>query len=224
MRLFSYCIPIDDGAAPNPFFGVCTLNICKPVIRRVAKVGDWVVGVGSKNVNGVDYSEKLVYAMKITKVISMQEYDDYCKSKLPQKIPDINYNEYRRRVGDSIYDFSKSHEVDLRRSVHTIQNRDTDLGGKNTLLSEHFYYFGNEAICIPHHLRGIIKQGQGHKSNANEPYKQEFIFWLESKGFVLNKLYGSPQIKVNFKDSSCDNKCADVRCESAHKDEKLSYC
>lgn len=46
MRLFSYCIPVDDGAAPNPFWGVCTLAICKPAIRRVAEVGDWIAGVG----------------------------------------------------------------------------------------------------------------------------------------------------------------------------------
>jgi hypothetical protein len=41
-RLFSYTIPVDDGAAPNPFRGMCTLAICKPTIRRVAKKGDWV--------------------------------------------------------------------------------------------------------------------------------------------------------------------------------------
>ena len=43
-RLFSYTIPIDDGAAPNPFHGMCTLAICKPGIRRVAKKGDWIAG------------------------------------------------------------------------------------------------------------------------------------------------------------------------------------
>lgn len=37
--LFSYCIPYDDGAAPNPFWGLCTLAICKPRIRRAAKEG-----------------------------------------------------------------------------------------------------------------------------------------------------------------------------------------
>ncbi|WP_395051688.1 hypothetical protein [Flavobacterium sp.] len=36
-KLFLYCIPFDDGAAPSPFWGVCTLNICKPVIRKNAK-------------------------------------------------------------------------------------------------------------------------------------------------------------------------------------------
>lgn len=47
-RLFTYTIPIDDGAAPNPFRGMCSLAICKPGIRRVAKTGDWVAGLGSR--------------------------------------------------------------------------------------------------------------------------------------------------------------------------------
>jgi hypothetical protein len=46
--LFSYTIPIDDGAVPNPFCGMCSLAICKPAIRRVAKQGDWVAGLGSR--------------------------------------------------------------------------------------------------------------------------------------------------------------------------------
>jgi hypothetical protein len=39
-KLYSYCIPVDDGAAPNPFWDICTLVICKPVIRRTAQIGD----------------------------------------------------------------------------------------------------------------------------------------------------------------------------------------
>ncbi len=38
--LYTYCIPYDDGAAPNPFWGQCTLVICKPRIRKVARPGD----------------------------------------------------------------------------------------------------------------------------------------------------------------------------------------
>lgn len=64
MKLYSYCIPVDDGAAPNPFWGTCTLTICKPKIRRVAQVGDWIVGVGSVNVGGDDYSGKLVVCLR----------------------------------------------------------------------------------------------------------------------------------------------------------------
>ncbi len=52
MYIYSYVLRYDDGVAPNPFFGFCTLAVCKPVIRRKAQVGDWIIGTGSKeNVN-----------------------------------------------------------------------------------------------------------------------------------------------------------------------------
>lgn len=199
MRLFSYCIPIDDGAAPNPYFDICTLAICKPVIRRVANIGDWVVGVGSKNVEGIDYSGKLVYAMKVTDVKTIQEYDEFCRGELPGKIPHIYASEYKRKVGDCIYDFEKDNEGKLRPSVHNFKNRNTDLGGINVLLSTHFYYFGDKAIDIPPHLTDIIKQGQGHKSNSIHHLRLSFLDWIENSGLKLNRLYGNPQIKIEFK-------------------------
>jgi hypothetical protein len=55
-RLFSYTIPIDDGAAPNPFHGMCSLVICKPAIRRVAERGDWIAALGSRNATSGDLS------------------------------------------------------------------------------------------------------------------------------------------------------------------------
>ena len=74
-RLFTYTIPIDDGAAPNPFSGMCSLAICKPGIRRVAQEDDWVAGLGSRNAPSGDLSERLVYAMRVEKVLSLEEYD-----------------------------------------------------------------------------------------------------------------------------------------------------
>jgi len=62
LTLYSYCIPHDNGAAPNPFWDVCTLAICKPKIRSVAKIGDWVVGTGSKEFG---FENQVVYAMKV---------------------------------------------------------------------------------------------------------------------------------------------------------------
>jgi len=44
-----------------PYWGKCTLVICKLRIRSVARNGDWVVGLGGNNVNGTDYSGKVVY-------------------------------------------------------------------------------------------------------------------------------------------------------------------
>ncbi|MBN3582141.1 hypothetical protein JYB64_07060 [Algoriphagus aestuarii] len=222
MRLFSYCIPIDDGAAPNPYFGICTLAICKPVIRRVANIGDWVVGVGSRNIQGIDYSGKLVYAMKVTERLSLSEYDEFCRKELVGKIPNIYSPNYEKRVGDCIYDYESDKNGKLRPSVHNFGNRETDLGGLNVLLSTHFYYFGNNPIQIPIHLIGIIKQGQGHKSDSNHHLRLGFLEWIENQGFQINHIFGSPQIRIEFKQNPGDgsNSCL-YRCNSGKEDEAI---
>lgn len=48
-HLYVYAITRDFGFAPNPFHGSCTLATCKPGIRKSAKVGDWILGVGGAN-------------------------------------------------------------------------------------------------------------------------------------------------------------------------------
>ena len=45
-KVYMYVVDRDFGFAPNPFHGFCTLATCKPRTRRVAKVGDWIVGMG----------------------------------------------------------------------------------------------------------------------------------------------------------------------------------
>lgn len=173
--LYLYTIPIDDGAAPNPYWNICTLAICKPVIRRTAQIGDWFVGLGSKKSPLGDISNKIVYLMRVTNKMSMKEYDIHCKKYLPNKIPDIYHKDYRLHVGDCIYDFSMSSVVNLRTSVHTNENRKTDLGGCYVLLSEQFYYFGDSPTELPSKFHSIIKSNQGHKSNSNEKIMTSFI-------------------------------------------------
>jgi len=102
MKLFSYVLSIDDGAAPNPFRDYCTLTICKPVIMCTAEPGDLVIGTGSKNARKYgkprDLSGRLVYAMKITDIKTLAEYDAWYAATAPKKIPDIKSADCRRRL------------------------------------------------------------------------------------------------------------------------------
>jgi hypothetical protein len=111
-RLFSYCLRYDDGAAPNPFWGVCSLAICKPAIRRVAEVGDWIVGTGSATSPIGNIGGDVVYAMRVDEILTMAQYDAFTLAELPKKIPASSSNDPRRLVGDSIYDFSADHAGD----------------------------------------------------------------------------------------------------------------
>jgi hypothetical protein len=199
----------DSGAAPNPFWGICTLVICKPKIRKTAKIGDWIVGLGSKNSPIKDISDCVVYAMQITEKMSLEDYDSYCKEFLQNKIPNKRSRDYSLRVGDCIYDYSSEPFPKLRWSVHREENRNTDLGGKFALLSKNFYYFGDKPIKLPKDLHPIIHRTQGHKSNSNFPYVKKFITWIENLGYGKNKLFGDPQLKKEFsKFSDLQFKCS----------------
>lgn len=206
-RLYSYVLRYDDGAAPNPFWGTCTLAICKPVIRRNAKVGDWVIGTGSKrskcNDRMVrDLSRHLVYAMKVSDVISIHDYDEWCHANLPEKIPLEQPDDWRRKVGDCLYYRNANGEIGMREyGTHRAdKHRDWDLGGERVLLGDEFYYFGEAAIEIPPHLTAIIKQNQNHLRIVDEGLIIAFEEWIS--GYTHNHLYGEPQLKHRFEKKS----------------------
>jgi hypothetical protein len=203
-RLFTYTIPIDDGAAPNPFRGMCSLAICKPGIRRVAKQGDWVAGLGSKHTqHSGDLSGRLVYAMRVDEVVSLQDYDRRALTDWPHRIPKAGSADLSERLGDCIYDYSKGTPVP-RPGVHGPENLDTDLSGKNVLISRHFYYFGSRAILLPDYLLDICHQTQAHKSNFNAPYFEQFVDWLRELNLTPGQLYGWPEYIIDWAEiSSC---------------------
>lgn len=200
-KIYSYVLRFDDGGAPNPFWDTCTLTICKPAIRRKATIGDWVIGTGSKNAkcnDGIihDLSECIVYAMKITDIKTLQEYDNLCKNSLPNKIPNWLSSDWRLRMGDCIYDYSKGIDPIIRKGVHNEGNRKKDLSGVNALLSTNFYYFGERAIFLPTNLKELIKQNQGHKKIENTDLILKFEEWI--KQLPKNTVCADPQMRSVF--------------------------
>jgi hypothetical protein len=197
-RLFTYTIPIDDGAAPNPFRGICTLAICKPGIRRVAKQGDWVVGLGSKQAPSGDLSNRVVYAMRVEEVLPLEEYDRQAPTAWPHRIPNVDSPDLSRRLGDCIYDFSNGKPLQPRPSVHGRENVETDLSGRNVLISHYFYYWGAKAIELPPSLLSICHQTQGHKSDSNAPHFNRFVSWLNDSKLSPGQMYGWPDFMVEW--------------------------
>ena len=219
MKLYTYVIAKDYGLAPNPFFGELTLNVCKPKIRITAENGDWIIGTGSKNVKKADgsfsdFAGKLVYAMKVSKKITMKDYDNYCKNQLQKKIPYLNKKDWRIIVGDSIYDYSESDEPKLRKLIHKEKHKKTDLSGKFTLISDCFFYFGDKAIDISSTFPELVKEtksARGHSIVTDNIVASQFENWL-FENFTKNKLYGNPQLRWQIdkalsgeSDLECDN-------------------
>lgn len=198
MKLYSYTILYDDGAAPNPFWGICTLAIRKPVIRQTAEVDDWIVGLGSINSPLGNISDHIIYAMKVTSKLTLEEYDRFCKTFVPKKRPDWRNHDYRMRMGDCIYNFIGSGVPKIRTSIHTEDNRERDLSGTYALLSKQFYYFGDRPIKLPDNLLPIMHTTHGHKSDVNQQYVELFIDWIEGLDCSPNKVIGDPQLKEQY--------------------------
>ena len=200
-KIYSYILKHDSGAAPNPFWKICTLTICKPVIRRKAEIGDWIIGTGAKIVKGedgrcLDLSGRVIYAMKVTDKKTLQDYNAYCKKSLPNKIPHSKTTDWRFNVGDCIYNYSNKKEPSIRKGVHNEENREKDLSGKFALLSNHFYYFGREAKSIPIGLKNIVKKYQGHRVIEQQNLVKRFEKWIGK--FTRNKIYADPLMSWLF--------------------------
>jgi hypothetical protein len=147
----------------------------------VAAVGDWVAGLGSKNAPCGDLSGRLVYAMCVDEVLTMSDYDRLAPTRWPHRIPNLDSLALQDRLGDCIYDFSSGVSIQ-RKGVHGKRNVQIDLDGLNVLVSRKFYYFGRQAIELPHYLLPICHQTQGHKSNSNAPYFEQFVEWVSKFG------------------------------------------
>ena len=91
-----FVVARDFGFAPNPFHGVCTLATCKPVIRRVAATGDWVLGVGGSRLRA---EGRLVFGMQVSSALTYDEYwhDPRYRDKRP-----VRNGSRKMVVGDNI--------------------------------------------------------------------------------------------------------------------------
>jgi hypothetical protein len=218
-RLYSYTVRVDDGAAPNPFRGMCTLALCKPGIRRVAKQEDWVVGLGSVNAPSGDLGGRVVYAMRVEEVLTLRQYDERAETEWPHRIPSRSSLDLTERLGDCIYDYSKGIPPKQREGVHGSGNVKTDLSGENVLISRDFYYFGNRAQRLPDALLGICHQTQGHRSTSNEPYFKTFVEWIRGLKLEAGQLYGWPDHIVDWTVISKCGGCTERRLDDQNDPE-----
>ena len=172
MKLYSYIVKHDTGFSPNPFWGYCTLADCKPVIRRTANIGDWIVGLSPKSEDN-----KIIFAMEVQEILTYSQY--YHDKRYRKKIPDFTRDKTIYRCGDNIYEPLANGRFRQLQSMHSDEkqeNRKTkeqDLRGKNILISKNFYYFGSKSIPLPEKLHEM-KVGRAHKSRFSPEIIEQF--------------------------------------------------
>lgn len=190
MRLHSYVVRRDYGFAPNPFFGVCTLATCKPRIRSVAEIGDWVVGTGSKTQGR---EKHVVYAMRVTGAMEFEQY--WADPRFQRKKPNLKGSK-KQAFGDNIYSRSPSTgrwcQTDSHHSLNdgspNPDNIRTDTGTNRILISDDFVYWGGSGPKLP---AQFLRYGPGHesicavlghKNRFPAALVDEFVRWIRSLG------------------------------------------
>ena len=144
--------------------------------------------------------------MRVEEIMSLQDYDTHARTRWPHRIPNVQSTSLQDRLGDCIYDYSGSSIVQ-RAGVHGADNIATDLRGENVLISKDFYYFGSRARKLPDYLLPICHQTQGHRSNLNAPYFDQFVSWLRSLVSTPGQLYGWPDHIVEWDSISACGGC-----------------
>jgi hypothetical protein len=160
--LYSYVVDHDDGFAPNPFHGFCTLAQCKfshsgrrRNVVELARKGDWIVGTGGVDLRKSAGHGRIVYAMQVTDIKTLREYFD-----------DPRYSPKKPKNGDDWQGDNCKDRIAANRRV---------------LISSRFYYFGRSAIRIPNRFVNIEKRGPGFKSRFDEKFLNEFVDWLTNR-------------------------------------------
>jgi len=134
----------------------------------------------------------MVYAMRVTNKMPMSDYDAWAREHRPEKLPNAHSNDPRLHVGDAIYDFATNPPRVRPGSVHGVYEREHDLSGEYALLSEHFFYLGDQPLALPEVLKEMVQRTQGHRSVSNAQYLGPFLKWLAKLDMPVNTLHGIP--------------------------------
>lgn len=141
--IWSYVVVHDEGSAPCIDDNLLTLCICKPLIRRGANIGDWVVGFAKKKIG----TNLITYVAEITEKISLEEYFLDPKPRL-----------------DKIYYLDNGSLVHYGGEIHNnTRNWRTDLSGKYCLISSNFWYFGKSPLSNIEELHDLYHPYVGQK-------------------------------------------------------------
>jgi hypothetical protein len=130
----------------------------------------------------------------------------------------------KRKIGDNIYkplgkgkylQLSSAHSRPRFGKYENRKTMETDLSGKQVLISEKFVYFGSEAVKLPNEFRAFIV-GRGHRCRFQPELIQRFVHRFVPK-WTLG-VHAQPRNLPHDDDSvygGCDRKSeviADANC------------
>jgi len=161
-RIYRYILTHDYGVAPCPQNGTITLATCKPVIRRCASVGDWVIGFRPGSLE----RGLVLWAGRVAEKISHGEYQRRHPERLDAVYAENPNGTYRRLVKD----------------YHpTASEMARDLSAPVLLFGADGVYLNGQPELLPEDLMHIAASGRGHRvggTNAND--EGRLAAWLST--------------------------------------------
>ena len=196
-KVYVYTIVTDAGFAPNPYGSYLTLATCKPIIRKLAQVGDIIIAHHTKSRGG-----GVCYVMEVTEIMSQNEY--YIDPRFQCKIPTPT-----NPTGDNCYRPVGSGEYEQLPCQHRTCDQEKDLNGL-VLISENFTYWGDKSIestQLQHELPEWIPRAQrGYRVNNNDKKRIDYKRTLEWITELPKGKLGEPSDKPKGNCSKKNNK------------------
>jgi hypothetical protein len=200
--IYIYKMTADNGGAPCVFRNLLSLAICKPKIRKSAKKGALIFGLGGRN-----YQERLIYIARVTDTLKGPTY--YQRRKYARR-PDCIY----RVAGNAAM------RKDSARYHVKSDHRKKDVGfhfeNAFVLLSADFRYLGKKGTSDYKHQytnlgKLIAGLKQGHRRHHSRALRKEL---LKLKGEIWRK-YRRMRVGASSDDNysrPCNIESPSVRC------------
>jgi len=188
-KIFRYVVRYDEGSAPRPFGGWCSLTICKPRIRASAKPGDRIICFRSRSPG------RVAYVMQVEEVIPLDEYwnDPRFLDRQPgfSPVPD---NIHRQTDNGGLQQVANQ--------VHGTADAATDISCKNSLAARRFWYFGGSSPDISTDLVHLVHAhiGEAISAHRRPGDVQQLEQWLASwpQGLIGLPLGDSPALLAHI--------------------------
>ena len=167
-RIWRCVLATDNGMAPCVEQGILSLSCCKPVIRKSARPGEWVVGFVPKGKG----RGRVAWAGQIAEIVPLGDYEKRFTGR-----PDAIY-----RLAHSTSD-DQEVLVPLRDDYHNDDlSRSRDLRGKNALIFDPFWYWGGFGITAPEEIANLAHYYVGQSTKNSSPERIGILeAWLRSK-------------------------------------------
>ena len=159
-KIYRYILTHDHGVAPCPQGGTITLATCKPVIRRCASVGDWVIGFRPGSME----RGLVLWAGRVAEKMTHGEYQRRHPERLDAVYAESPNGTYRRLVKD----------------YHpTASEMARDLSAPVLIFDG--VYLNGQPEPLPEDLMHIAASGRGHRVGGTNARDEELLMaWLST--------------------------------------------